>query len=251
MIKLFRPPKPLELTPRKQSELTKEFKINGTPVWQKKFIVDAVTKISDSKCCFCECKLNEEAKYLEVEHFHHKALYPNEVVEWLNLLPICRRCNGKKHEHDTKKEPIINPCDIDPRRHIFFKNYRLKGKENSSLGQLTIDVVYLNDTLKLGLLRYKLGERICKELEELYDSTEEFFNGIQTSTVRRNKIINKLKVLLNECQPDVEYASTAATVLLNEERYDFIKTMFMATDLWDDELTDLEARAEFCRLDVA
>lgn len=249
MIKLTRPAKPVELTPELQRELTNEFKLNGTSVWHEKFIVDAVCGISNSKCCFCECKLNEESKFLEVEHFHNKALYPDEVMEWENLLPICKRCNGIKHEHDTKNEHIVNPCDNDPREHLFFRDYRLKGKPNSLIGQRTLDVVYLNDTLKLTILRFRLGERINEELENLHDLTTEFYMGEQTSTRRKNRIKGSFKTLLSECDPNVEYAATAATILLNEDKYHQIKAMFLEKELWDDELTELENKANFCKLD--
>ena len=41
--------------------------------------------------------------------------YPDEVVDWDNLLPSCKRCNTTKGTHDVVTEPIINPFDIDPK----------------------------------------------------------------------------------------------------------------------------------------
>ena len=98
MIKLDRTPKPVELTTALQVALTDEFKLTGKSVWNIDFIKKALLGFSNDKCCYCEANINEESKYLEVEHFHHKDTYKEEVLEWENLLPSCKKCNGTKIE---------------------------------------------------------------------------------------------------------------------------------------------------------
>jgi len=115
MIKLDRTPKPVELTAELQVTLTDEFKSTGKSVWNVDFIKKGLLVFSNDKCCYCEANINEESKYLEVEHFHHKDTYKDEVLEWENLLPSCKKCNGTKNDHDTKLEPIIDPSKIDPK----------------------------------------------------------------------------------------------------------------------------------------
>jgi uncharacterized protein (TIGR02646 family) len=120
MIKLQAVAKPLQLTNEKVKQLTAEYKQSEKAVWKKTYITQTLLLMSFDKCCFCETKLNEESKYLEVEHFHPKSLYPDEVVSWTNLLPICKRCNGKKWNHDTKLEPIIHPVKDNPKKIIAY-----------------------------------------------------------------------------------------------------------------------------------
>src|SRR5690554_3867131 len=110
MIKLTRGAKPVELTLAIEKELTDEFKKTGASVWRKDYITNGLLAYSNNKCAYCECDITEESKYLEVEHFHHKDSYPDEVVQWENLLPSCKKCNATKSSHDTYVEPIINPC---------------------------------------------------------------------------------------------------------------------------------------------
>lgn len=50
-------------------------------------------------------------------------------MDWKNLLPICKRCNGLKRDHDTKLVPIINPKLIDPREHLTIKKFRFFSKD--------------------------------------------------------------------------------------------------------------------------
>ena len=47
---------------------------------------------------------------MEVEHFHPKSLYPNEVISWENLLPICKRCNSSK---GADSEPVLRALGVD------------------------------------------------------------------------------------------------------------------------------------------
>ena len=124
MIQLQALARPIELTDERVQQLTEKYKTDNTAVWQKDYIKKALLKMSFEKCCFCECRINEESKYLEVEHFHPKSLYPDEVLLWENLLPICKRCNVHKLNHDTKQDPIIHPVKDSPKKHLSIENYR-------------------------------------------------------------------------------------------------------------------------------
>ena len=86
-------------------------------------------------------------------------------MNWNNLLPSCKHCNVSKGKHNVVDEPIINPCDIDPREHLYFQNYRLKGK--TDLGNLSIEVLDLNNTKHLVLPRCEVGNKLSERIEEL------------------------------------------------------------------------------------
>lgn len=238
MIKLERSAKPVQLSPALQQQLTDTFKNTGKSVWNLDFLKKALLLFSNDKCSYCEANINEESKYLEVEHFHHKDAYKDEVLEWENLLPSCKKCNAQKGGHDTKKEPIINPTQVDPKLHLKYWRYRIKGKD--SLGKMTISVLDLNNTDRLVKKRYEIGNAIQNKLEALNELSEEYIEGKQTSTIRKNRIINGTKDLLREGLPTAIYSATSATIILTDIEYGELKNKLIQLGFWDNELTQLE-----------
>jgi uncharacterized protein (TIGR02646 family) len=242
MIKLQAIAKPVELTADMVAKLTTEYKDTGNSVWRKDYITNALLTMSFGKCCFCETKIDEESKYMEVEHFHPKSLYPDEVVLWINLLPICKRCNGKKSGHDTKLEPIIHPVRDAPKEHLKLINYRFY--KLTELGQCTIDVIDLNDRQRLVNKRFEIGTKISEELDKLIQSIEDY---ISLPTIRRrNKITRTLKNLMLEGCKESAYSATAATVILEDDNYQEIKQLFITHQLWTDDFINLETEMSFC-----
>tara|TARA_R110002051_G_C8738549_1_gene498761 strand:- start:860 stop:1612 length:753 start_codon:yes stop_codon:yes gene_type:complete len=238
MIKLDRTPKPVKLTKALQVALTDEFKLTGKSVWNIDFIKKGLLEFSNDKCSYCEANINEESKYLEVEHFHHKDKYKDEVLEWDNLLPSCKKCNGTKSNHDTKIEPIIDPSKTDPKNHLKYWRYRIKGCDN--IGKLTVSVLNLNDQDRLVKKRFEIGNAIQVKLEQLNELTEDYINGIQTSTRRKNRIINGTKDLMKEGLPNSIYSATTATVIVTDTEYDSLKTKLISLSFWDAELSQIE-----------
>ena len=251
MIRLQPHPCPPELTPEEAGRMTTEYQADTTKsVWNKDFIKTALLKMSHGKCCYCECKIDEESKYLEVEHFQPKSLYPLLVVFWENLLPSCKRCNGIKWNHDTVAEPIIHPVRDEPKDHIRFRAYRFY--EKTPLGKKTIEVVDLNDRVRLKLMekRFEIGEGIISELDVLEDMALDFQNNVNTSPKRQKLIVGKMKTILTEAQPEKEYAATAATVLIHEPLFTEVKNILLACHLWDDEMAGMENAARHIAFDI-
>lgn len=238
MIKLDRPQKPVELTNELQVKLTDEFIKTGKSVWSRDFLKRALMEFSHNKCCYCETDISEESKYLEIDHFHHKDTYKDEVLEWNNLLPSCKKCNGTKGAHDTKKEPIIDPCKNNPKNHLKYSDYRIKSSDE--LGKMTISVLNLNDYDRLTLKRFKIGNAIKEKLEQLNELTDDYLNGTQTNTKRKNRIVNGIKDLMKEGLPVSIYAGTTATIILNDTEFDKLKINLISLDFWDSELSQLE-----------
>jgi uncharacterized protein (TIGR02646 family) len=239
MISFTKQPKPVQLTALLQKDLTDEFILTGKSVWNLSFIKDALLLSSHEKCCYCEANINEESKYMEVEHFHHKDTYKNEVVEWDNLLPSCKKCNGTKGAHDTVLEPIIDPSKVNPKDHLFYWRYRIKGKDD--LGKMTVSVLDLNNQDRLVKKRFEIGNAIQDKLEELNELLVEYASGLHTHTKRKNRIIRGLKELMKQGLPQSIYASTSATIIITDEEYKRIKNGLRLLSLWDSELNDLEA----------
>jgi uncharacterized protein (TIGR02646 family) len=238
LIKLNRTSKPDKLTDQLEAQLVAQFKADGSNVWNKDFIKDALLNLSNEKCCYCECNIKEESKYMEVEHFYPKNIYPDLVTNWDNLLPSCKRCNTNKGEHDPNIEYIINPCKDDPKIHIGLKHYRFKGKDQ--VGKQTLDVLYLNDTDRLVKPRFLIGNQVQVSLEEITDKLKDYYSGISTSTRRKNIIVNGIKSLLKLGEPSKDFSATIATIILNDDNYTYCKDILKELNLWDKELNEQE-----------
>lgn len=230
MIKLSRAPSPAELTAAVVSELTQKFKQTGDSVWQTDYIKASLLRQSHGKCSFCECELGIESKYLEVEHFAYKKLYPNEVVSWSNLMAACRRCNGQKGQHDVYADPIVDPYKDDPRHHMTMRAYRMHG--TTSLGEMTISLLDLNNVSKATQARFNIGNTICDAVDNIFDKITIYKNN--PTALRSSKMVSSMEALLNECQHKAPYAATAATILHKECRYAEARAEMMGLHKWND-----------------
>jgi uncharacterized protein (TIGR02646 family) len=239
MIRLTPLPRPAELTDEKIRELTEKFKADRTRVWDKPFIKTTLLEMSSGKCSFCECKLKDESNDLQVEHFHPKEKYPDEVLVWENLLPICASCNRTKRAHDTKVDQIIHPAKEDPRDHLSLESaYWFKGK--TELGKTTTRAIkHLNDLNGACKKRWEVGGQVKKELENLEHEIQEYLLGVEMFQ-KQSRILHTLESIMQRGQPSERYAATIATEILREDSYHFAKAELENLDLWDAEFQQLE-----------
>lgn len=228
MIKLERADKPEFLTDDVVYELTEIFKNEKKDVWKHKDIKKNLLDSSFDKCAYCECNIDEESKYLEVEHFEDKDTYPDKVVVWENLLPSCKRCNGNKGTHNVIDEPIINPYIHSPNQHFYLKNYRLKHKTNE--GEMSISVLDLNNYKKVVKKRFDIGCKLYETIELAVEKLDLYLEN--KSTLRKNKLRGIVKGILEECQEDSIYCATSSTILHSDDN--FIKVMdgLKSESLW-------------------
>ncbi|MDA5534583.1 hypothetical protein HB976_05975 [Yersinia mollaretii] len=227
MIKLKRRNKPEYLTDDKQKELTKTFKENGgKTVWKNEEIGKSLLESSSYKCAYCECTLQQEDSYMQVEHFKDKDTYPDDVVNWDNLLPSCARCNRKKWTLDVVKEPIINPYNDDPRNHLKQQAYRLYSKDLK--GDVTITKLDLNDDYRVVFPRFSASNEIGKQLTELTGNLNDSY-----------KLRNGITRLLQCCQANQPYSAFTAYALHSNQDYTKIKQLLICNDLWDIDLIEL------------
>lgn len=247
MIKLNRKLTPLYLSPHNVDILTNEYKGSGKSVWLHKEIKWGLLELSNKKCSYCECELNEESKYMEVEHFEDKDNNPDKVVVWDNLLPSCKRCNVAKGTHDVIKEPIVNPFVLDPREHFSFHFYRLKGITQE--GKSSEDVLDLNNYEKVLKKRFDIGNAIQESLIEIIDKITCY--EISSSTRTKNRIISQFKGVLRECIPESSYSATAATILHLDNNYPYIIGKLKDLKLWDEECDELNNKSLECVLKCA
>ena len=247
MRRLLRSFTPLFLNPTSVKKLTDEYIETGKPVWNNENIKAALLELSNSKCAYCECQLSNESKYMEVEHFEDKKNNPNKVLEWNNLLPSCKRCNGSKGTHDVLQEPIINPFLDNPIEHLKIRLYRFKAK--SDIGQNTIDVVDLNNYERIVKKRFDIGCAMQEAIEEALNKL-----GIyeQKGTTRaKNKLLGQIESILLECQPSSSYACTAASVLHSDENYEILRKKLQDVNLWSSELDLLHKESKKIKFECA
>lgn len=242
MIKIKRTSVPKQLTEQVKSKLIEEFKNNKKKsVWNKPYIRNGLLAMSNSKCCYCEELVGSGCSEMHVDHYHDKNTYPDEVVQWTNLLPVCSHCNKKKLNHDTYMEPIINPTEIDPRDIFYMKNYRYYSKNCNpdSLGKISIDVLGINDFEEKVKIRFTIGDGLCKEFYKLYEDAAELDGLILTNTRKRNQIINGCLNNLKLCTKKSRFGASMATVLQECEDYQALRKLLIGYNLWDDELEQL------------
>jgi HNH endonuclease len=235
MIKIRRIAPPDELTTEVVEGLTKDFlQDNGKAVWNQTYIRRALLLMSHGKCVYCETRIDEESKYMEVDHFYSKGRYPGQVLQWDNLLPSCKRCNTNKGDHDVVANALIDPTVQRPRDHVFMRNYRLYGQD--PVGRSTVDVLYLNQTDRVVRNRFDVGTYVEESLDALRELWDANVNNPRVS----GSVARKLVALMKEAQPASEYSATAATSIANSPTYAYLRTVLEGAGIWTNEFDDLE-----------
>lgn len=237
MIKLHRIDKPIELTKELELQLKQDYLTDPKKsVWNKPFIKESLTLMGHGKCCYCETSIIERGTYMEVEHFLPKKIYPEKVIDWNNLLPSCKTCNGNKSDFDPQESPIINPTVEEPNEHIWFDKYFFKAID--IMGQNTIEVIDLNEIDRLMVARMKVAEAARKKLRSL----NEDISAIDSLTSQRKKTMlrNSYLKLLKRTEPDQRFSATIATILVTDEAYTESKEALLKQELWTDEHSKLD-----------
>lgn len=236
MIKLTLIDRPVELTDEVCQQLTDKYKADKSRVWDKEYIKDALLKMTNNKCAYSEAPLNKHGTYMEVEHFRCKEKYPNQVVEWGNLLPACKTCNTTKGEWDVEKDgDIVNPLVDNPQDYLFVNAFRYYAKNNNKKGKDTITELNLNNTDQFTKPRFEIYSRI---IDTLRDNVEKLCSD---DTPRKQKnTLNRIKQCLNEAFPQYPYSAVLATSVLESEEYASMKKLVQEKDLWDNQFDELE-----------
>lgn len=253
MIKLKRIEKPEELTEERQTELTEEFRKNREKdVWNQPYIRRKLLIESNNKCAYCECFIGTGYKEMNIDHFHYKNKYVDEVVRWENLYPSCPHCNKSKSTHDTCESPIIDPFEQNPQDFFYVKNYRYYPKNNrvKFIVRNTIDVLGLNDTKDVVRSRYELGEAIINEIQSIYQLAIENRNLLHKDIRKRNRVLRGCRNILGKAVRTAEYSAFMATILQTEEYYQELRSLLKEIGLWDAELQSLDDDMNSIKLSI-
>ncbi|WP_462268091.1 HNH endonuclease family protein [Mucilaginibacter sp.] len=132
MIKINRLPKPNILIKKEAAWLTaiknatnKKDREEAIKKYQNKKIKSTLIAMFYGKCAFCESYI-ENVDYGDIEHFKPKSLFPEEAINWDNLLLSCKKCNGAGQKGDAwplnnEGGPLINPCTENPNDYFNFE----------------------------------------------------------------------------------------------------------------------------------
>jgi hypothetical protein len=243
MIQLQAMPAPTELTAEVVAKLTTKFQQDGSSVWKEDYIKKALLEMSNYKCAYSEIRLQKEGKYMEVEHFLPKSVHPDKVVEWDNLLPASRFCNGKKGD---RTNPIVHPVRDNPKDHLYMIDNVIYGK--SQKGRNAVIILGLNDPDHLLKPRYEIRSATQNELHKQYIQVLNFFQNPNEN--QELEITYVLENLLENGNRKEAYSATIATTILNDPHYAEIKRIFEEQNIWSIKLQNLEDELIFCSFDV-
>lgn len=175
---------------------------------------------SHQKCAFCEAKPAESGN-IEVEHFKPKSLYPELAFEWDNFLPVCRKCNVSKSNHDTGKEPIVNPCSDDPET-IFTYNFIniIPTDKRNEIADRTIEICDLNSE-RLYDVRSKLLKALCSQEKQAKAWIKEIsLADTQRKRITRiNKLRDSMEIMESLTNPEQPYAGFCRYFINSSEVY--------------------------------
>ncbi len=129
----------------------------------KQLLREAVVALTHGKCAYCEGHLGAQS-WVGVEHYHPKAVYPDQAFEWANLLPVCDICNGKKGNQDHRGA-LLKPDVEDPER--FFSIHPDTGELEPAPGLSDGDKERAEETIRLCDLE---RSALCEERAELIES---------------------------------------------------------------------------------
>lgn len=233
MRKIDLPLRPTQLTKEVQAELTKAFHENPNKnVWDKPYIKEALLNMTYHKCAYSEVLLQESSSYMEVEHFYPKSLYPEKVVEWGNMLPVCKVCNSKKGKVDPNKIALVNPFIDEPSQHLTFQNYLCKPLDEK--GNNSIQCYDLNHS-QFTKPRFTQIQGNEKQLDFLAKEMEE-----EITKKAQRRFVERLKVVLQTGQKTEPYSVCISLAITTDRHYDTIKTYLKMKKLWDCELETLD-----------
>lgn len=213
------------------------FEFNGK-IYAHKSVKEALHKMQHGKCCFCESKLKHPAhiEIGDVEHYRPKAGYnqtPREkkpkkpgyywlAYNWENLLLCCGPCNrqhkknlfplynpktrARHHREDISQETplLINPTQIDPEKHIGFREeipYAINGNRH---GKTTISLLKLHERDDLNEARREKLARI-KQLIQIIELANKQPRLIDLAKQAEQNLLEHLK-------PEAEYLAMVKTI---------------------------------------
>lgn len=151
------------------------------------------------KCVYCETRIAVG----EADHFLPVQDRPELIVDWENLLLVCKECNTNKGAYYSLVEPLINPSTEQPADEVYFFGPAIMPRNGSAKGFRTIR--------KLKLARTDLLQRRFDRVDRLRPLIQEWRMHEEgpTKDLLRDAIVEEAK----DC---AEYAAVVRAYLFQE-----------------------------------
>ncbi len=233
--------RPNQLTDDEVERLTSLYKKTGQSVWRKSYIIDALLKMTYNKCSYSEAKLQEGGAYMEVDHFHPKSKYPEEVVKWGNLLPACKTCNVKKGDVDTMTVPMINPLVDDPKLYLRFVGPVCQVAQATAPKELQIKAknsIFYYDLNSMQFITQRSSIILAND-QELGRLKEEIDEGALDEAPSRKRWMARFCAILMSAQPTEPYSTCIAQALKDNFDFRYIRKQLESKNLLTEKINRL------------
>lgn len=110
------------------------------------------------------------------------------------------------------------------------------------MGSSTIAALDLNNSDRLVFRRFEVGEQVFRSVRAAVERLDAY--KLTSTAIRKNKLLNIVETILNECQPRAIYAATTATVALNDEEFLDVISQLRILGLWEDYLEEKLSAAQ-------
>jgi uncharacterized protein (TIGR02646 family) len=161
-------------------------------------IKEALQKMYNNLCCYCEAHINPTTTFGQIEHLKPKSKFPDLCFSWDNLHLSCEICNIKKSDKWDAQNPIIDPTLDNSNEHLQY--YYDNIKPITKRGITTVNHVELNRQ-SLTAARRKIVMEVIKLLEQYKETSDDF---------KKHSLNEELDKIINE---ESEYYSAAKSVI--------------------------------------
>ncbi len=157
-------------------------------------------------CAYCEKEIDAESKNSNIDHFKTRHLYPNETLEYRNLLVSCNSkisCSHIKDNYRLTKEDytkIINPIYQNPNDYFeygFAGDILIKNdlsKEQQERAEFSIEIFNLNHKSLIDNRKFIAESlEVCLQHGCEIDDMIESFNGYTSFIMDIYKKLQEVK----------------------------------------------------------
>lgn len=155
-------------------------------VFRSNDVLNALKKLYHNKCAYCEQKTD-----LGIDHYRPKSKYPWLMLEWSNLLPICRNCNVTLHNRFDVKGKELSWADIEFTQYPLLANSPHLKKELPSLIHPEVDSPENHITFDLNGYAIGRTDRGRYTIEALNLNRDTLF-------IKRKEALEEIKIELRE-----------------------------------------------------
>jgi uncharacterized protein (TIGR02646 family) len=219
----------------------KTFKFDSS-IYAHHSVKQALINAQHQKCCFCESLIGSDG---DVEHFRPKQAYCQNsgeplqypgyywlAYEWSNLYLACPGCNQRHKRNlfplenpddrssnhlgklDREQPLLIDPGQDNPEKYICFQGVSAVSIDDDSRGNVTINLLKLND-------RYALKEDRRQHLDVMHSLWRIIQSSIKNpDNLELKDAAEQASIVLEKCcQDTAKFSSAARSALKTEFRY--------------------------------